>query len=59
MLQATINKQMYNPVIDANDNECWHPFIDNTTDANLSREVYCILGTTIDVIQLNSCTTPD
>lgn len=41
-------------VVDATDEVNLHPFIDNTTDANLSREVYCILGTTIDVVELNS-----
>jgi N-acetylglucosaminyldiphosphoundecaprenol N-acetyl-beta-D-mannosaminyltransferase len=49
----SINKKNHNPLVDANDNECIRQFIDNATDDNLSREVYCILGTTIDVVDLN------
>jgi N-acetylglucosaminyldiphosphoundecaprenol N-acetyl-beta-D-mannosaminyltransferase len=48
------NKQISTTGLDAGANESVHPFIEETTYDNLSREVYCILGTPIDVIELPS-----
>ena len=47
-------QRTYNCSVVASDNECLHSFTDDVTDGNLSREVYSILGTPVDVIELDS-----
>jgi N-acetylglucosaminyldiphosphoundecaprenol N-acetyl-beta-D-mannosaminyltransferase len=44
--------QPYTATVDINDNEFLHTIIDDVAEDNLSRDVYCILGTPIDVIEL-------
>jgi N-acetylglucosaminyldiphosphoundecaprenol N-acetyl-beta-D-mannosaminyltransferase len=47
-------ERTYNRSVVANNKECLQPLTDDTTDYNLSREVYSILGTPVDVIELDS-----
>ena len=47
-------KEIYNYSVGANDNERLNPPIYDIIDEKLSREVYSILGTPIDVIDLES-----
>ena len=47
-------QRTYNCSVEASNNECFHSFADDVRDGNLSREVYSILGTPVDVIELDS-----
>ena len=54
MLAINNTQQTYNHSVGANDNERFESPVDDVTDDTLSREVYSILGTPIDVIDLPS-----
>ena len=47
-------QRTYNCSVVASNNDCLYSFTDDVTDGNLSREVYSILGTPVDVIELDS-----
>jgi N-acetylglucosaminyldiphosphoundecaprenol N-acetyl-beta-D-mannosaminyltransferase len=54
VLAINNTQQTYNHSVGANDNERFESPVDDVTDDTLSREVYSILGTPIDVIDLPS-----